>query len=147
MQQNTKSTRLHALDGLRGLAILMVFLSHINATFITRSGILNGSLFNSGIIGVSFLFILSGFLMAYLYPQPHSALAFLQKRYTRIFPLFLTLCTALAVLSWIPVKQWYITIIILFVFACFSHLIWVYIVKKYLHAKYKKIIFFSFLIF
>ena len=106
MEQNSKSNRLHTLDGLRGIAIIMVFLSHSNATFINRSSLLGGYIFNSGVIGVTFLFILSGFLMAYLYPQPKNKLSFLQKRYTRIFPLFLTMCTVLFILRLFSIDQW-----------------------------------------
>jgi peptidoglycan/LPS O-acetylase OafA/YrhL len=145
MEQNSQSGRLHALDGLRGVSILIVFLSHINATFIDRSSLLGGYIFNSGVIGVSFLFILSGFLMAYLYPQTKNKSAFLQKRYTRIFPLFLTLCTFMFILRLIPINQWYVSVCILLIFACISHIIWIFIVKKYIFGNFNKAIFFAFI--
>src|ERR1700722_9119672 len=124
MEQNSQSNRLHALDGLRGVAIIMVFLSHINATLINRSNFIESYIFNSGVLGVTFLFILSGFLMAYLYPQPKSKLEFLQKRYTRIFPLFLTLSSVLFLLRYTP-NIWYISVGILLLFAILSYLVWV----------------------
>jgi peptidoglycan/LPS O-acetylase OafA/YrhL len=147
MEQNSKIARLHALDGLRGLAIIMVFLSHINAGNINRTNLLGAFFLNSGVIGVSFLFILSGFLMAFLYPQPKSKQAFIQKRYTRIFPLFLTACSALFILKFINIDQWYIKIGIFLLFAILVHFVWVYGIKRYLNHRYTKILFFCFIFF
>jgi peptidoglycan/LPS O-acetylase OafA/YrhL len=146
MEQNSKSNRLHALDGLRGLAIIMVFLSHVNTTFLNRSTFWGSYFFDSGVMGVTFLFILSGFLMAYLYPQPQSKLEFLQKRYTRIFPLFLTISSALFLLRYTP-NKWYLSVGILLLFAAISHLIWVYVVKRYINNKYKRLLFLLFVAF
>ncbi len=147
MEQNSKSNRLHALDGLRGIAILMVFLSHINATYIDRSSLWGSYIFNSGVLGVSFLFILSGFLMAYLYPQPKSGFAFIQKRYTRIFPLFLTLCSTIFALRFIPENHWYFSLGILIIFAIIAHLIWVHGIQRFVKNKFTKILFFAFITF
>ncbi|HSW97090.1 MAG TPA: acyltransferase [Candidatus Saccharimonadales bacterium] len=145
MEQNSKANRLHALDGLRGLAIILVFLSHINATFINRSNFIESYIFESGVLGVTFLFILSGFLMAYLYPQTQNKMAFLQKRYTRIFPLFLSMCTINFILSFMPTAQWYIVLGVLLSIAIFSHSIWVFIVKRYVLGNFTKIIFYAFI--
>jgi len=145
MEQNSTSNRLHALDGLRGIAIIMVFLSHINATFINRSTLFGGYFFDSGVLGVSFLFILSGFLMSYLYPQPKNKISFLQKRYTRIFPLFLTMCTILFILKLFSVTQWYVALGIVLILASISHSIWVFGIKRYLTGNNTKIIFFAFI--
>src|SRR5689334_10257001 len=147
MKQTSQTKRLHALDGLRGIAILMVFFSHINATFISRGGLWGATLFNSGILGVSFLFILSGFLMAYLYPQPKSPVAFLQKRYTRIFPLFLTMCSSIAFLALLPGQKWYVAFGIVVLFALIAHTLWVYLIKRFLSTKQKTILFLLFLLF
>jgi len=146
MEQNSKSGRLHALDGLRGFAIIMVFLSHINATFINRSNLLGSYIFDSGVLGVTFLFILSGFLMAYLYPQPKNKITFIQKRYTRIFPLFLTMCTVIFTLKFAATNQWYIFIGVLIGAALFSHSIWIFVIKRFLFGNLTKIIFFAFII-
>src|SRR4051794_33260812 len=105
-----ESDRLTSLDGIRGLAILSVFLNHINASSISlpaKLGIVSEVLFTSGVIGVSFLFILSGFLMAYIYPTASNKVAFLQKRYTRIFPLFLTMSVVSLVIFLFPHLAWY----------------------------------------
>jgi peptidoglycan/LPS O-acetylase OafA/YrhL len=84
--------RLTALDGLRGFAALSVMFSHI--TLHPRS-ILDTPLFihlyymlSAGPNSVQILFVLSGFLMAALYPQIHSVVSYYQKRYARIMPLF-----------------------------------------------------------
>jgi peptidoglycan/LPS O-acetylase OafA/YrhL len=60
----------------------------------------------SGKIGVALLFLLSGYLMASLYPQVPSVLAFWQKRYTRIFPAFVTMCFILALVRFFSWKTW-----------------------------------------
>jgi len=140
-----KDTRLHALDGLRGVAILLVLLSHVNATIIHRNTFWEGVIFNNGILGVSFLFLLSGFLMAYLYPHPPSAFGFLKKRYTRIFPLFITVSLSIASLSllghfsdWLPVG-------ILTLGAFVVHILWVYGVKKMKKPLLSNVLFILFL--
>src|SRR5579872_2659339 len=85
MEQNSTSARFHALDGIRGLAILLVVLNHVNSGYISSvmPSWLDQIIFDSGVTGVSLLFVLSGFLMTYIYPNPQSGLHFLQKRYTR----------------------------------------------------------------
>lgn len=132
MEKDKLHSRLAALDGLRGFAIILVFLNHINTSFIQnilpRS--MFGWLFSNGVTGVTFLFILSGFLMSSLYPNPPSAIAFLQKRYTRIFPLFLTMCAVMFVGGLSNTKSPVIFVEILFGFALLTYIIWVFIIKK-----------------
>src|SRR6185436_5595044 len=101
--------------------------------------------FSSGVTGVSFLFILSGFLMSYLYPHPVSGWEFLQKRYTRIFPLFLSMCGFMFCLFLFPQLHWLVYIVILFLIAGFVHIVWVYGVKKINSQFFSKILFFLFL--
>jgi peptidoglycan/LPS O-acetylase OafA/YrhL len=93
--------RLTQLDGLRGIAIVLVILSHLRLQQLLKVlppslSILGEMFSNSGKTGVTILFVLSGFLMASLYPKVPSWAEFLQKRYTRIFPAFLTMCLALS---------------------------------------------------
>lgn len=83
--EKTKNIRLTGLDGLRGFAILLVFLTHINAEPILEKlpafiRPLGETFFSSGVTAVSILFIFCGFLMAYLYQQPASVSSFLQIR-------------------------------------------------------------------
>lgn len=150
MIQTSPRIRLKSLDGIRGLAILAVFLNHIDPIFVSKilpSFLLPFSsiIFASGVLGVSFLFVLSGFLMAYIYPHPSSGLWFLQKRYTRIFPLFLTMATIVTLFRVFPklVGLWGIGLILLF--ALIVHITWVYGVKK-LSSRFRKMLFFGFLL-
>jgi peptidoglycan/LPS O-acetylase OafA/YrhL len=86
-----------ALDGLRALAVLMVFVYHY----------LPGSL-NWGWIGVDFFFVLSGFLITGILfdsaDQPHRFRIFYIRRTLRIFPVYYLVLLA-PVLLW-PVFHW-----------------------------------------
>ncbi len=81
--------RLPALDGLRGLAALGVVLFHSGFNVQLLGFAPFQVAYNSFAVGpnsVQVLFVLSGFLMAYLYQNVKSPLTFLQKRYLRIVP-------------------------------------------------------------
>ena len=64
--KNNSLLRLDQLTGLRYFAALMVFVSHLkwnnSADFIK-------TIFNSGYVGVSFFFVLSGFVLSYSYQE------------------------------------------------------------------------------
>jgi peptidoglycan/LPS O-acetylase OafA/YrhL len=82
--------RYPALDGLRGLAALLVVISH----FSDISGLAGGRLgHGGGEIGVMLFFLISGFLMGRLYlgetPDLKSIATFAQRRIARVIPLFL----------------------------------------------------------
>lgn len=140
-----KDARLKALDGLRGLSILFVFLSHANLPFLPHNPITK-VLTQGGFVGVAFLFILSGFLMAYLYPNPRSKLDFLQKRYSRIFPLFISICLA-TFITWVfLINEWYLQILTLVLTAAAVNIFWTRIVKPYFSEGVKRLIFISFLL-
>lgn len=147
MEQNSTSSRLHALDGIRGIAIILVVLNHVKVDFLV--GVLphwlDFILFNSGVTGVTLLFILSGFLMTYIYPNPQNGLHFLQKRYTRIFPLFITASLIMMILREFPYVSWYWQIFIFISFAFLTYVIWVFIIKRFASLRIKKIIFLSFI--
>jgi peptidoglycan/LPS O-acetylase OafA/YrhL len=107
------STRLHQLDGLRGIAIILVVLNHLrlDQLYISTPAFLHpffGMLTGNGKIGVSILFLLSGYLMGSLYPVVPSTLSFWQKRYTRIFPALISMCASLAVVRfwWDELTLW-----------------------------------------
>lgn len=83
-----------ALDGLRGFAAYLVFLSHYSLI----SGIAGGSFgHGGGQIGVMLFFVLSGFLMGYLYGDRKPTLAeiscFARRRAARVLPLFYFMVT------------------------------------------------------
>lgn len=77
---------LPSLTGLRFLAAFSVFISH--AAFIggTTAGVDLSYLYPLGAMGVSFFFILSGFVLTYSSRENDSATAFLKIRFFKIFP-------------------------------------------------------------
>lgn len=121
--------RFHALDGLRGFAAFGVFLSHINIPFATVLSIPAISFLYGGISdgpnSVQILFVLSGFLMAYLYPTIPNAFAFIQKRYTRIFPLVIVVVAYLWVVNSKQIANlWYVQIATLIAIGLTIHYLW-----------------------
>ncbi len=93
---------INTLTGLRGIAAFIVFLSHG-----ANQGMVP-AIFGNGLgqIGVMLFFILSGFLMAYLYLQKpftkENARRYILARVGRIFPLYYLLIIASVVISgWI----------------------------------------------
>ena len=96
--------RLKALDGLRGVAILLVIFNHIPLKIwydLSPRGchvFLDFFLVN-GKVGVSILFLLTGFLMAWLYPRLKTNIGFWTKRYARLFPAFLVMVVAWTIIK------------------------------------------------
>lgn len=146
MQTTQARNRLHALDGLRGFAMILVFLDHINAVPLIKTFPLLDQigLFGSGVTGVSIFFLLSGFLMAYLYPIPNG-IKFIQKRYLRIFPLFLSMCTFMFLLRQKPFLQIIPEFLLLFLVAISVHLFWVKVILRLKIKNIGKTLFFIFL--
>jgi peptidoglycan/LPS O-acetylase OafA/YrhL len=86
-----KEKKIWALTGLRGLAALSVCLGHCGFSLFrvipsTTLDFLYRTL-KVGPNSVQIFFVLSGFLLAFLYPRVTSPLEFIQKRYARFFPL------------------------------------------------------------
>ena len=127
-----KVQRIDHLTGLRFFAALLVFLSHVN--FSGEYAPLH-LVFKQGYIGVSFFFILSGFVLSYSYKsrileKSISKTKYLILRYVRIYPLhwlvslpvilssigdkFLTPSITLANLSlfqsWMPASMFYFSL-------------------------------------
>ncbi len=147
----TQSKRIDQLDGLRGIAILLVILNHLRLTPLytllpaTLQPIL-GSFLNSSKIGVSILFLLTGFLMATIHPHVRSKLAFWQKRYTRIFPAFVSMCIALTLIRffWNSLTPLTTTAIVLGV-VVLGGLLWKILLRLKSRAGIGKSLFFLFL--
>jgi peptidoglycan/LPS O-acetylase OafA/YrhL len=93
MEQFTASKHLPVLDGLRGLAILLVMICHMTVLVPgTAAQSLVAQITVTGWIGVDLFFVLSGFLITGILldtkDAPHFYKNFYIRRTLRIFPLF-----------------------------------------------------------
>jgi peptidoglycan/LPS O-acetylase OafA/YrhL len=105
-----RKQELSALTGIRFYAAFFVFLSHV--VIIPGMEALSGPrlVFNAGVVGVSFFFVLSGFILTYNYAQVFrdgvSATAykrFIRDRLSKIYPVHvLTLLLVLPVAAFSP---------------------------------------------
>lgn len=98
--------RIPALEGMRGLAVLLVFFVHYAAflePWISGSAIWAAvwrSLFNGGRLGVELFFTISGFLIYGMLMRARlTPLEFLRRRVWRIYPVFLAVFVLYLVLS------------------------------------------------
>jgi len=81
--------RLPALTSLRFFAALHVVLFHFLAFKVLKSQSWLGQISSIGYVGVSFFFVLSGFILVYTYAGRHtSARVFWRARFARIYPAF-----------------------------------------------------------
>jgi len=82
---------LPSLTGLRWNAALLVFLYHVSVVqyFGGSAASLVNWAFGAGDVGVSFFFVLSGFVLAWSTPPGGRAVPFWRKRFARIYPLHL----------------------------------------------------------
>ena len=82
-----KSNRIAILDGFRTLAILSVLLYHFFYRWNdTTYPYLGGDYFHKGFNGVSFFFIISGFVICYSLENTSNFILFWKKRMIRLFP-------------------------------------------------------------
>ena len=91
-----------ALDGLRGVAALIVLVSHFSNDF----GVWHGNLgHGAGQTGVMLFFVLSGFLMAHLHITTDftaaNVRAYAVRRVARVYPLFLLVAAAFELQNWL----------------------------------------------
>ena len=80
----------HILDGLRGVAAVMVVLFHILEIF--SNGDHSKQLINHGYLAVDFFFVLSGFVIAYAYDDRWSKMSlkeFAKRRLIRLHPMII----------------------------------------------------------
>lgn len=104
-----KQQHLPSLDGLRGLAVLMVIAHNVQMFDPAPSGWMNQAillLFDFGWMGVQLFFVLSGFLITGILldsrDEPHQWRNFMARRVLRIFPLYYgTLLVLFLVLPWL----------------------------------------------
>jgi peptidoglycan/LPS O-acetylase OafA/YrhL len=99
-------TRLLPMEGLRGMAVLLVFFVHAHALFgsyiATRPNLFSISQYLGGIgnVGVDLFFALSGFLIyGALVHKRIAYLSFLRRRAVRIYPAFLAVLSCYLVIS------------------------------------------------
>jgi peptidoglycan/LPS O-acetylase OafA/YrhL len=86
----TDRPRLPALTSLRFFAALHVFVFHMYAMQIANTSGWARRVSSIGYVGVSFFFILSGFILVYTYDvRPISAREFWRARFARIYPAYL----------------------------------------------------------
>lgn len=96
-----------ALDEVRGLAVLVVFVSHAS-----NDGLLP-PIFGQGAgqMGVLLFFMLSGYLMARIYgpqiPTPQAIRGFLMARVARILPIYWTVLGLSALAGWMGLAVHY----------------------------------------
>jgi len=139
-----------ALDGLRGFAAFSVFLAHSGFNIAVLTNIpfflVAYSALSVGTNAVQILFVLSGFLMAYLYSDETHAFRFIRKRYTRIFPVYIVIITYLLLVSIGIGTIWYEQLFVLLVCAVIFHFVWKMIRKVDNNGKVRTFIFFGFII-
>jgi len=114
------------VDGIKGLAILAVFVTHIPLsiwhTFIPQFlRPLISIVLSSGGVGVTLFFLTSGFLMGYLYPAPRSPIRFYARRYRRLFPAFLVMVASFTIIKLIRIP---VLTHVVVVFACILVMRW-----------------------
>src|SRR5438874_7436960 len=97
----SKQKLIQGLTGLRGVAACWVVLFHLYSE--------HGAPLEGGYLGVDIFFILSGFVLSYVYAQEFQSkssgayVAFLTARVARIFPLHLAMLAVLGlIVVWLP---------------------------------------------
>ena len=90
MEVTKKIRRFKALDGLRGLAAIMVVLYHFNSKYIPEL-IYNNTIIRHSESFVDLFFVLSGFVISYNYRylSIKNLVFFVKKRFWRLYPLMI----------------------------------------------------------
>lgn len=104
----SESQRIISMEGLRGLAVFLVFLPHFVSMLKpwidpnSFSYAVFNQLFNIGHIGVDLFFVLSGYLIyGTLIVKERDFIPYIQRRIQRIYPTFLIVFCAYLVLSFL----------------------------------------------
>lgn len=82
---STETRRLPSLTGLRYLAAVLVVLHHLLP--LVAAGTFLATLSEHGYIGVTFFFVLSGFVLAWTSPGYNGTVNFYRRRFARVYPL------------------------------------------------------------
>lgn len=106
MAESRNKSRFHVLDGMRGIAAIVVMLFHYSP-FLTHAMLQNGY------IAVDFFFVLSGFILSHSYENRiqngMSSYEFISKRIARLYPMLLMGLVVGAPTYYIFVKTGYFT--------------------------------------
>ncbi|MFE5921780.1 acyltransferase family protein [Streptomyces sp. NPDC056468] len=106
---------LPSLTGLRWIAALLVFGLHFTALQLGTevgsrepSGVDRGfhSVFGTGFIGVSFFFVLSGFVLTWSTPTDRPARLFWRHRFAKIFPVYVAGSVLAVLLTFLSAQIW-----------------------------------------
>ncbi|MGW4401767.1 acyltransferase family protein [Amycolatopsis nivea] len=100
-----QTSRLPSLTGMRFIAAVLVFLTHVAAGKLfsdaSLSGFLNDYLSRAGYLGVSFFFVLSGFILTWTARPDDTAGRFYRRRLVKIYPNhFVTWLAGLLLMVW-----------------------------------------------
>lgn len=93
------SPEIRALTGLRFLIAFWVFIFHIQIRWPIFDDFALASIANQGAIGMTFFFILSGFILSYSYSAQFSISSYFRSRIARIYPIYIL--AALITLPWL----------------------------------------------
>jgi peptidoglycan/LPS O-acetylase OafA/YrhL len=103
MAADVKRQRLDALTSLRWFAAFAVLLRHIwgRTDLVSQAGTIGHHFFRQGVVGVSFFFILSGFVLTWSHVANDTPRSFYGRRIARIYPAYAVAaaCTALLFIS------------------------------------------------
>ena len=129
--ESTTGRHIAALDGVRGLAVVLVLLEHLFVRNPNPAGSwpvrFVALLFSSGWVGVDLFFVLSGFLITgILYDTqrgPRFFRNFYARRALRIFPLYYALLFVLIAVSTAQGYHWYLKGTLLYL--TYLHTLWI----------------------
>jgi peptidoglycan/LPS O-acetylase OafA/YrhL len=93
------SPEIRALTGLRFLIAFWVFIFHIQIRWPIFDNFALDSIARQGAIGMTFFFILSGFILSYSYSAQFSISSYFRSRIARIYPIYILV--ALITLPWL----------------------------------------------
>lgn len=94
---------IRALTGLRFLIAFWVFVFHIHIRWPIFDNFILASIANQGAIGRTFFFILSGFILSYIYNTELNLTNYFRSRVARIYPIYIFV--ALITLPWLMLQS------------------------------------------
>ena len=101
--------RFKQLDGLRGVAAIIVMLYHYCSVYSSEfhAFIFSPDIFKYGFYGVELFFVISGFVIYYTIQKIHSPKEFLIKRFIRLFPTYWLCLVITFLVVWIfPLNEY-----------------------------------------